>query len=937
MNGPDSAEILLTLLGELIAETRPGAAKTPIDSLDLSLDKDLGLDSLSRVELLSRIERRFKVALPERTYAEAETPRDLLRAILRASPAQTPERAERYEITPLAEAGGMVVPRTAGTLVQVLSWHAERHPDRLHVRFYEDEGEGESLSYGELQAGASRVALGLQSRGLNPGDPVVIMLPTGKDYFFSFFGALLAGGVPLPIYPPGRMAQLEAHLERYAPVLANSGAPWLVSYAEARPLTRSLPAIADLKVTAVTVPDLGESAGTLLQPALAQQDLALLQYTSGSTGQPKGVMLTHANLLANIRAMGEAVEATPNDVFVSWLPLYHDMGLIGAWLGSLYHGFPLVLMPSTSFLSRPKRWLWAIHRYRGTLSSSPNFGYEICSRLDEADVAGLDLSSWRWAFNGAEAVSPDTLEKFTRRFTSQGFHDKALSPVYGLAESSVGLAFPPPQRGPWVDRIVRERFSTRGVAVPAADDDANPLRFVSCGLPLPGHQIRVVDEAGHELPERRQGRIQFKGPSATSGYFRDAERTRELFRGDWLESGDLGYIVGGEIFITGRIKDIVIRGGRNIYPHEIEQLVSGIAGIRKEGVAVFGVKSESTGTERLVVLAETRLREGPEQDRARADINAAVSELVGAPPDEVVLAPPGAVLKTSSGKVRRAVIRQLYERGVIGRPRRRMMPAIARVSVGGLADRWRKLRVRAAEWLFAALVWSVFAAFAPIVWGSIMALPTLEGRWMVMRWGIRTLRRISGTRLTVEGLEHLPPPGEAFILVCNHASYLDAYALIDAIPRTMGFVAKAELGRDKVLGKALARIGSEFVERFDAEKSLSDAKRLVASLKSGKPLVYFAEGTFTRVPGLRPFRMGAFTAAVEAGVAVVPVALRGTRSILRGDENFPHRGAITITIGEPIASQAVRAESEDDWQTALRLRDLARAHILRYCGEPELS
>jgi 1-acyl-sn-glycerol-3-phosphate acyltransferase len=331
------------------------------------------------------------------------------------------------------------------------------------------------------------------------------------------------------------------------------------------------------------------------------------------------------------------------------------------------------------------------------------------------------------------------------------------------------------------------------------------------------------------------------------------------------------------------------------------------------------------------------MQEGPDQDRARAEINAAVTELVGAPPDEVLLAPPGAVLKTSSGKVRRAVIRQLYERGLLGKPRHRIARALARASVGSVTERWRKMRIRVGEWLFAALALSVFIGLAPIVWGAIMTLPTLEARWRVMRWGIRSLRRITRTPLLVDGLAHLPPPGVPFILVSNHASYLDAYVLIDAIPRTMGFVAKAELGRDKLLGKALARIGTEFVERFEAEKSLSDAKRLVSCLEGGKSLLYFAEGTFTRIPGLRPFRMGAFTAAVEAGVAVLPVALRGTRSILRGEEAFPHRGAITLTLGEPISAAAIRAETADNWQAALHLRDRVRAHILRYCGEPELS
>jgi len=240
-------------------------------------------------------------------------------------------------------------------------------------------------------------------------------------------------------------------------------------------------------------------------PNINEQDIAFIQYTSGSTGNPKGVVLTHANLLSNIRAMGKVVKAGPEDVFVSWLPLYHDMGLIGAWLGSLYYSALFVVMSPLDFLARPERWLWAIHRYRGTLSASPNFGYEYSMhRLKDADLTGLDLSSWRAAFNGAEAVSPETVEQFSKHFAPFGFKKDAMMPVYGLAESSVGLAFPPLGRGAHIDHIDRTAFTRSGSALSAVKDESNVLRFVSCGLPLPGHQIRIVDDTGHERPERQE-------------------------------------------------------------------------------------------------------------------------------------------------------------------------------------------------------------------------------------------------------------------------------------------------------------------------------------------------------------------------------------------------------------------------------------------------
>ena len=269
------------------------------------------------------------------------------------------------------------------------------------------------------------------------------------------------------------------------------------------------------------------------------------------------------------------MEATSADIFVSWLPLYHDMGLIGAWLGCLYFAAPLYVMSPLSFLMRPESWLWAIHRFRATLSGAPNFAYELClNKIDDRNLEGLDLSSLRMTVNGAEPVSVPALRRFIERFGHYGFRPGAMAPVYGLAENSVGLAFPPPGRPPVIDRVDRGLLSVRGIAAPALTDDPRALEIASCGAPLPGHEVRIVDELGFELGERHEGRLEFRGPSATSGYFRNETKTRELFHGSWLDSGDRGYMAGGEVYITGRIKDIIIRAGRHIYPQEIEEAIA---------------------------------------------------------------------------------------------------------------------------------------------------------------------------------------------------------------------------------------------------------------------------------------------------------------------------------------------------------------------------
>ena len=599
------AEQLLDLVGRLAEELHPGRARREGPRLDSQLDRDLGFDSLGRVELLFRLERAFGVRLPESLLGEAETPADLLSAILQA---ETAERTT-IQLSPALEdlGGAEAAPREATTLLEVLDWHVKAHPERPHLQLLAEAGQEETITYAQLTARARHVAISLRELGLTPGERAAIMLPTGAAFFIAFFGVLYAGGVPVPIYPPMRRSQIEEHLRRQARILGNAEAAFLIVGAEARPIATLLRSQLTTLRRVTTVKELEvPGVGDLPVPASGSA-MALIQYTSGSTGDPKGVVLSHDNLLSNIRAMGDQMQARSSDVFVSWLPLYHDMGLIGAWLGSLYYAAPAVIMSPINFIARPERWLWAIHRHRGTLSAAPNFAFELCvNRIEDRSIEGLDLSSLRFVANGAEPISPETIRRFTEKFSPYGFRREAMGPVYGLAENAVGLAFPPPDRPPLIDRIERRALSVDGAAVPAKPEDSTAIEFVACGRPLPGHEIRIVDKAKRELGERRQGRLQFRGPSATAGYFQNEAKTRELYDGDWLDSGDLAYEVGGDIFITGRVKDVIFRAGRNIYPQEVEEAIGTVQGLRKGCAAVFGSPDPSTGTERVIILAETR-------------------------------------------------------------------------------------------------------------------------------------------------------------------------------------------------------------------------------------------------------------------------------------------------------------------------------------------
>jgi len=932
------ASALLAVVRETLLELqreRHGDIRVTLDS---SFDRDLALDSLARVEILLRVERTFGVALSESTLQLSETPRDLLAALRTATsgtqPAPMPGQGEAGGVAKLPiEQGAQAEPLEATTLLQVLDWHVREHADRTQIIFLSDSGE-QPISYAALKAGAMAVAAGLQGEGLEPEQAVAIMLPTSPEYFHTYFGILLAGGIPVPIYPPARLSQIEEHVRRHAGILANAQATILVTVPEAMAVGRLLEASVPGLRRVITAADLSAARGEAIPLLASGDDIAFIQYTSGSTGNPKGVVLTHANLLANIRAIGKAVEVDARDVFVSWLPLYHDMGLISAWLASLYFGNPLVVMSPLAFLARPERWLWAIHRYRGTLTAAPNFAYELClKRLTDEQLEGLDLSSIRLMANGAEPVSPDTIERFTARFSRYGLDPHAMAPVYGLAESTVGLLCPAPGRGPVIDSVRREPFVSQRRALPAAASEANPLRFVACGSPLPGHEVRIVDEAGLELGERIEGRLEFKGPSATSGYYRNPGQTAALFRGEWLDTGDRAYIAGGDVYITGRVKDIIIRGGRNIYPHEVEEAVGAIAGVRKGCVAVFGSPDPQTGTERLVVLAETRETGAAARQALREAIAGVTMDVLGEPADEIVLAPIHAVLKTSSGKLRRSACREMYEAGLIGAPSRAGWWQVARLMSRTIVPQARRWLTLAGQRLYGCYALALFWTMAPVVWLLIAATPRPAWAWAIGHAASRFFLRLSGARFVVLGVENLPL-GQPNILVSNHASYLDGVLLLAALPRHYSFVAKRELRERFAPRIFLERLGAEFVERFATQQSVDDAERLASAATHGRSLAFFPEGTFTRAPGLRRFFLGAFAAAVRAGAPVVPVAIRGSRTVLRDGQRLPRRGMLVVTIGAPIPPPA---DTQDAFAAAVRLRNLARAEILQHCGEASVA
>lgn len=932
------ASLLTEIIRGLAAEVHPAAPAAAV-RMDSRFAEDLGLDSLVLVELRSRVEDGFGVVLPDIVLTGA-TPQQWLSAVraARGSAGPTAAAGPRPAQEP-AGAATQKLPSQAETLVEALSWQAAAHPGRTHIRLLhttEDESSADDISYSELAAGAATVAAGLRRRGVGPGERVAIMLPTSREYFAAFMGTLQAGAVAVPVYPPARPSELEEHVRRQAVILANARAMVLITVPAARLVARLLRAQVPSLREIATVEELqaGGSTGRRELPTVAADDTALLQYTSGSTGDPKGVILSHRHLLANIRAMVAAADARPSDVFVSWLPLYHDMGLIGVWLAGLYDGFLLAVMSPLAFLARPARWLRAISGQQATLSAAPNFAYELCLRqVSDRDLAGVDLSGWRLAFDGSEAVSPATIRRFADRFAPYGLRPEAMTPAYGLAEAGVAVTFPPLGRGPLVDTVDRGTLARKGRAAPAAAGDPATLEAVSCGRPLPGYRLRVVDASGRELGERREGRVEFAGPSATPGYFRNAAATAALCHGEWRDTGDLGYLAGGELYLTGRVKDVIIRGGRNLHPGELEEAAGGLDGVEQHGVAVFGVADPALGTERLVVVAETRQRDHQALTALREAITAAAVDQLGTPPDEVVLTGPGGVLKTPSGKIRRAATRARYLAGTLGRPVPGVRRQVARLTVSAARARLGRAARSAAAWLYAGYAWAATVLVGAGAWLLIFVLPTLRARWAVLRAAGKLLRRMARVPLTVS--RHMGFTAGPFVAVANHASFVDGLILVLSLPGPLCFAAGEKFARQRIAGPLLRRIGCQFVHH-DPQRAATDTRRLADVLRGGRSVAIWPEGALDPAPGVRPFHLGAFEAAATTGAAIIPIGIRGSRDVLRPGTRLPRRGAIHVVIGSPISAVST-SPGGTGWPAALALRDQARAAVAALCAEPKVG
>lgn len=546
---------------------------------------------------------------------------------------------------------------------------ANPRPD-AGMRFILEDGSSKKFTFAELEAEVIRRARWLLSLGLEKGDHVAFIVPGPLDFVLTFLGATYTGIVPVPLYPPMGFGKLDAYIRDTARTLEIAKVKMLVTQKKVEPILWSLVSKVSTLDSLVCVERfVGEPPKNAPEPAVVHpDDVCFLQFTSGSTSAPKGVVVTHRSLGANgyyIMQYGLEVDIE-NDMAVSWLPLYHDMGLIGFVISPLTAGLETCFIPTLSFIKRPSIWMETASKYQATITFAPNFAYGLAAkRTPPEKVAGLDLSRLRLMGAGAEPNNPQTLQKFVDHFAPAGLKPEAMLPVYGMAEATLAMTFSRLDEPMRTEVLDAELYTTEGRAVPLAEDERagrTVVEFVSCGWVWPDHEIVIMDDDGNPLPDRTVGEIVFRGPSTAAGYFENPEATARSFRSDGLRTGDLGYLAEGELFVTGRKKDLIILNGRNYDPQSIEWAVAEVPGVRQGNVIAFS--RPGNNTEELVVVAETKEKE--ELQALAASIREAIREHQQMNPADIVLLPAGALPKTTSGKLQRQKARAQYLEGTLG-------------------------------------------------------------------------------------------------------------------------------------------------------------------------------------------------------------------------------------------------------------------------------
>jgi fatty-acyl-CoA synthase len=536
----------------------------------------------------------------------------------------------------------------------------------LGARFLNNIGQETFYPYAEISKRAKTAAGFLQAAGLQKGDRVAIVLPTSVEFMDAFLGTQLAGGIPAALYPPFRLGKLDEYFTRLRRMLNKMGARFLITDARiSKLLGTGVTGVSSLK-DVIDATNLKKGSGWK-QVAVDAEDIAFLQFSSGTTVEPKAVSVSHSNLMHNLSMMEAGIGGGTPEEFVGggvcWLPLYHDMGLVGCLYLGLHYPGTMTYMGPDSFIGRPAMWLQTISKYRGVVSPAPHFAYGLClKKVRDEDMEGVDLSSWRAALNGAEPIDVETMERFCERFARWGFKREAMKPVYGLAEAGLGVSFSAMDEAPVVTEFDRAALSGEGKAI-----RGEGRKLPSVGKAMVGLSVEIQDENGNAVAEGLAGRIMIKGPSVTKGYFNDPELNETMIRNGWMDTGDIGFFFEGNLYIGGRAKDLIIIRGRNYAPQEMEELLLDIAGLRTGCAVALGIQVEGSG-EDLLILAELDSMSKRPEEEILAEIRNRLLTGLSLAPYHIELLPPGTLPRTSSGKLRRSDALKKYVAGELVPP-----------------------------------------------------------------------------------------------------------------------------------------------------------------------------------------------------------------------------------------------------------------------------
>ena len=515
----------------------------------------------------------------------------------------------------------------------------------------------ETLTWGQLHSEARAVAAGLQARGVGPGDHVALLGPTTRRLVTTIQAIWLTGGALVTMPLPMRMGALDQFIEQTRNRIRRADSKVVVIDSQLADFVEPMPGDPPFIGLDELFADDAPTASDYTRPADDPSALAVLQFTSGSTSEPKGVMLPHQNICHNLDGAWTAAELTHDEVIVSWLPLYHDMGLVGLLTIPMTMDTHLVQGAPQDFLAKPIRWMRWLTEFGGTASAGPNFSYALAARALKRTEEQLELSQVRLFLNGAEPIDAPTFRRFLEAGERFGLAPGVAFPAFGMAEVCIAGCFPTPGKGLVTDVVDRAALETEHRAVRVDADTEGSTELALLGRPVPGLEIAIVDpKTGEPCGERQVGELRIKGNSVTAGYYQQPEATAELIVDGWLHTGDLAYTVGGELVVCGRIKDVIIVGGRNVYPQDIEKVVGEVEGVRTGNVIAFGVEGRQ-GAQNIIVVAESKASGHEDLQR---EIARQVTESVGIPPKEIILVQPGSVPKTSSGKLQRSACRLQY-------------------------------------------------------------------------------------------------------------------------------------------------------------------------------------------------------------------------------------------------------------------------------------